>query len=445
MVSATAATVLNTVVLAAAYPLYLHFLGYEKYGVWLVLTTVLSFAQLGDLGISHAVMKLVAEEYGRGDLKAVQQYIATAVVLLTTAGAAALTVILTYKTEITEAFRLTGENAHMALWLLPYVAFLSVYVFIVQVLNAALSGLGRMDLANWAQLAGRIAAVTAAGSLLYAGYGIEGLLIGHVLSYVLLHGLTVVLIKRVACIRFLQLGNLSTGHGKRLLTFGLGPFGGSMMNMLLSPLNKLMLSRYAGVSTIAVYEITYGGSMHIRALIAASLRALVPEVSRIGATMTEHARARISRLNHRAIKAIFLFGLPVYAGLFTFSTFLFRVWLRERYVDALPDAFRIMLVATFINLVSLPAYYTLLGLGRVRYCFYWYAIQAVTNALVVVLVVAITGGLSVVHVVCAVLLGMLITSVYIICQNHSVLKAIARPSPAGTKVVGLAGASVESW
>lgn len=54
MVSGVAATVVNVVVLAIAYPMYLHFLGYEKYGVWLVLATVLSFAQLGNLGVGQA-------------------------------------------------------------------------------------------------------------------------------------------------------------------------------------------------------------------------------------------------------------------------------------------------------------------------------------------------------------------------------------------------------
>ena len=44
-----------------AYPVYLGFLGYEKYGLWLTLATVLSFSQLGKLGINHAVIKVVAE------------------------------------------------------------------------------------------------------------------------------------------------------------------------------------------------------------------------------------------------------------------------------------------------------------------------------------------------------------------------------------------------
>jgi hypothetical protein len=195
--------------------------------------------------------------------------------------------------------------------------------------------------------------------------------------------------------------------------------------MLLSPFNKLMLSRYAGVSTIPVYEIAFNGSMQVRALIAVGLSALMPEISRIGANMTGYAKDRIAQLNYRAIKIVLLFGAPVYAALFVFCTILFRIWLRERFVTVLPDAFRIMLIATFASLLCVPAYYTLLGLGRVRQCFYAYSIQAGTSALVVVSVIMLGASLSVIHVVWAVLTGMAVTSIYILFQNHRMLSSVA--------------------
>src|SRR4030042_1593779 len=86
MASGMVTTVLNIAVMVAGYPIYLHFLGYEKYGVWLVLATVLTFAQLGNLGIGPAVMKLVAEEHGRNDIEGIQHYVTTAWVLLCLSG-----------------------------------------------------------------------------------------------------------------------------------------------------------------------------------------------------------------------------------------------------------------------------------------------------------------------------------------------------------------------
>lgn len=444
MISGVAATLVSIVVLAIAYPVYLHFLGYEKYGVWLVLATVLSFAQLGNLGIGQAIMKLMAEEYGRGNIEAIQQYVMTAIAILTTAGAAILLVILTFKAQIVSAFKLTGENAQMVLWLLPYIACLNIYVLIVQALNATLSGLGRMDLANWTQSAGRIVAVTTAGSLLYSGHGIESLLIGNALSYVFIHVASLIFIWRIAHIRFLRISNLSGQCCKRLLRFGLGLFGASVMNMLLSPFNKLMLARYAGISSIPIYEIAFNGSRQIKSLFQVGLRALMPEISRIGANMTSRARDRISRINRHAMRLIFLFGIPMYGGLLILLTPLLKLWLRHRFVGELPIAFRIMLIATFLSLISAPAFYTLLGLGRVRQCFFAYAIQTTTSFFVIVSVTVLGVRLSVTHVVWAVLAGMGIASVYVISQKYRVLRTVPCVPRAENDVFGLAEDTLET-
>ena len=148
MVSGVAATASSAIILAIRYPLYLRFLGYEQYGVWLVLSTVLTFAQLGNLGVDHAVMKLVAEEHGRRNMVAVQEYVSSAVAILAVSGAAVLSLIITFRVPIIAVFKLSQENASHALWLVPCVGCLSVYVLIVQTLSATLSGLGRMDLVN---------------------------------------------------------------------------------------------------------------------------------------------------------------------------------------------------------------------------------------------------------------------------------------------------------
>ena len=97
MASGPITTIINAVAMAVAFPVYLHFLGYEKYGVWLVLATVLSFAQLGNLGISQAVMKLVAEERGRGDVVGIQRYVTSALALLCLSGTVVLVIILALK------------------------------------------------------------------------------------------------------------------------------------------------------------------------------------------------------------------------------------------------------------------------------------------------------------------------------------------------------------
>jgi len=418
MASGVVVTVINAVTMMVAFRIYLHFLGYETYGVWLVLATVLSFAQLGNLGIGQAVMKLVAEEHGRGDTEGIQRYVTTALALLCLSGSLVLIAVLVFKTQIIAAFKLSNENAETVSWLLPYIGILSIYVFIVQALNATLSGLGRMDLANYVQSFGRIAAVTVTAVLLYTGRGIESLLIGNTISYVFIHLISLICIWRIASIHLLRINNLDAQRGKRILPFGGAVFGGSVISMFLSPFNKLMLSRYAGVSTIPVYEIAFRASMQVRGLVEAGLKALMPEISRIGANMTRYAKDRISQINRRAMKLIFLFGVPMYCGIIILLTPLLKFWLRQGFVDELPVAFRIMLISTFLSLLSVPSYYTLLGLGMVRYTLMSHIILSCVSALIVATNVFICHSISVERISWAILTATAVTTLYLTRQKN---------------------------
>jgi O-antigen/teichoic acid export membrane protein len=390
MASGVATTVVNAAVLVVGYPVYLHFLGYEQYGVWLVLSTVLSFAQLGNLGIGQAVMKLVAEEYARDDLEAVQQYMTSAIVILVASGGAVFTVIILLKMQIVALFKLSNENAMTVSRMLPYMACLSIYVFIVQAISAMLSGFGRMDLANYAQTGGRFVAMAVAAVLLTLGTGIEGLLMGSAASYVFVHVMSLVFIRRVSPVRILGIGNLSFSRMKRLLGFGSGVLGGTMVAMLFHPINKILLSRYVGVSVITVYEIGYNGAMQIRALMEVGLRAMLPEISRMGAELTESARRQIIHINRRTFRLMLAVGAPLCATVFVLIEPLLRVWLGDGFPPELPSFFRIMLVASLMSVLAVPAHYTLMGLGYVRVSFAGYAIPVFVHFLILGLVSLLT-------------------------------------------------------
>lgn len=416
MTSGVVTTVINAAVLAVAYRAYLDFLGCKTYGVWLVLATVLTLTQLGDLRLGQAVTKLVAEEYGRGDIKAIQQYVSTALALLCVSGTVTLVTILLLKTQIVAAFKLSNEDARLVLWLLPYIGILCIYVLIVQALNATLSGLGRIDLVNWAQSGRQVVAVVTACSLLYSGRGIESLLIGNTLSYMFVHIISLICIRRIASIRLLRIKNLDTQRCKRLLRFGGGLFGGSFLNMLLHPFNKLMLSRYVGVSAITIYEIAYTGSMQIRALFEVALRALMPEISRIGANMTIQAKNRIAQLNSRFMKLILFVGGPAYAVLMVFAPPLLRIWLGEQFQESLPNAFRIMMFATFFTLVGVPAYYTIIGLGKIRYFLTASVITFGGNFVLVIAYFVMSGQLSVCSIGLCLATSFALSTAYLICK-----------------------------
>ena len=266
-------------------------------------------------------------------------------------------------------------------------------------------------------------AVTVATVLLYWGRGIESLLIGSAVSYIFIHIASFICIQRIVSIRILRLRNLDVRRGKSILGFGGAVIGGSLMNMMLSPFNKLMLSRYAGVSAIPIYEIAYRGSMEVRGLVEAGLRALMPEISRIGANMTHHAKERIAVINKQSLKLIFLAGASLFLGVFILASVLLRLWLGDKFVDVLPYSFRIMLVATFISLVGVPAYYTHMGQGRVHHCLISHFILSLINVVVVIGYAIISPEMVESRVYYAILLGQCGSTAYLVWRLYSGLYA----------------------
>ena len=394
MFSGVASTVINTGVTFISFPLYLHYLGYEKYGVWLVLSTVISFVQLSSLGMGPAVTKLVAEEYGRGDTKSIQAYVTTAFLILMIMGMLALIVLLFFGEEILSLFKLGTENTIIGLKLLPFMGLLTVYVFVVQIFSGTLSGLGRMDQVNYRDSICRVIALIASIAMLYRGLGIVSLLIGNAVSSVFMHVTSVVLVRRIIRVPVIRFSKWDMGRFRNLLRFGSAIFGGSLISMLFSPFNKLMLSRYAGVSSIPIYEIAFTGTMQIRGLIESGLRALMPEISRISSDIKRNGIDRISQLYRNSMKIIIFAGIPLYGLLALLSPWLLRIWLGESFVESIPGVFRIMLISTFISLMGVPAYYLLMGLGHVRKVFTGTCITSFSSLFFVLLIGFITKNLT---------------------------------------------------
>lgn len=422
MASGTASTIINIIIAAAMYPTYLHFLGYEKYGVWLILGTVLALIQFGgNLGIEPAVTKLVAEEHGRKNIQGVQSYVTMAVATLTVSGTVGLLVILYFKTQIIAAFKLSGDNAIIASRLLPYIGLLCIYIFIVRVFTATLSGLGRMDLTNYIQTGSRLATLVVAAALLYSGRGIVSLLIGNIVSYLLIHLSSLFFIGRIIPLRLARVSDWDNQRFRKLFQLGGGVFGSSLLGMLIGPFNKLMLSRYAGVETIPVYELAFQGASMFRSLFESAFRAMMPEISRLYGEATARARERIKTINRQVMKMIILFALPSYGMLMLVAEPLLKLWLRNRYVDTISGAFRLMLIGSALSLLAVPAYYTIMGFGKVRYFITAGIIGAGGNFVLVTLYYLATGYVSVYGLGVCLIMVFAISTLYFLYKARYLL------------------------
>lgn len=413
---------LNIAVLAVSYPVYLHFLGYERYGLWLALGVVFALARLSDLGMTHAVTKLIAEEHGKGNTQAAQQYISTAILILCIVSGIIIAVILTFKAQIISAFKFTEETSKLAMWFLPYIAILSIYTLVVQVLMATLAGLGRMDLSHYIETGGRIVMICTAVPLLYLGYGLKSLLFATAFSLLAKHLLSLFFIHRTVSFQLVKISNIRKHCFKRLLNIGIGLFGGSIVQTVGIPFNKFMLARYAGVDSLPVFDIAYRGSFQIHGILNVAFRALMPEVSRITSEISTSAIKKIRALMRQAQYLILFWAAPLYAILFFLADPLFKIWLGKSFVDTIPLTFRVVFIASFINLLLVPTYYFLIGMGKIKPVFMFSCIQWLGDIVLLLVFSLCFHKLSLIVAAGCFVVSCTVSSSYLIWNYCSIMK-----------------------
>ncbi len=367
-----------------SYPIYLHYLGYHRYGLWLVLSVVVSVAQLGNLGIPWALMKLVAEDHGHGDWEGVRTFINTSYGLIFAVGVAFLGAVILTRKDIVFWFKLSGDDATTVYSLLPYVAVLSLLVLLFSTFNAALGGLGRMDLTSYNEALAQILVVVSSGTLLYFRLDLRAMVIGAFAGYTVAQAASFIQVQRAMPIRLIARTRISRHKARQLLGTGGWILANGVCTSMLLPFTRLMLSRYAGLEAVAVTDMCLTGSFRVRNIFDAAFRPMMPEVS--GARARDHAgfHGRVRSIDRKAFLIIFAAALPTFIGLMIVMNPLLHLWLHKSFNPLLPNTFRITLIGVFISLLGSSAYYMLIGIGSARDVAYAAAIQLGANAAVLI-------------------------------------------------------------
>lgn len=428
LASGSVTTLLNSALTLTSYPIYLHYLGYELYGTWLILATFLTFAQLGTLGVNTALTQLVALEHARTNNRAVLEYLFCTLAFLAISGSSILGLLHLFPGNLIAVTRITGADRDLATGLLPFIGILSLYTFIVEAFTATLSGIGRIDLVNYFQLGSQIVSLLLAWLLLNLRYGVLSLVVANAASRILLHLAVCIVLVFTFSLRDLP-QSLKWHRLQTLFGFGSTVFVGSLLNLFLTPFNRFIIARYVGLASVPVFEIGLNTAMGVRGLFESAFRALAPEVTRLSnnSAGSEHGDARIRSLKARAEKLIIMFGLPVYLLVIVLAFPIMSRWLGSRYRGEQTTVLRILLAGTFLSLLGSPSYYLLIGLRRGRSILLCFLLQSGTNVMIIILLYLSFGALSLISISGGVAGGMGVASLYLVTRTYS------RPPPERVK------------
>lgn len=422
MLSGSISTGLGFIVTAVKFPLYIHFLGYEKYGVWLLLSTISVFAQMGLLGIGSAIIKLVAEEYEQRNHEAIQEYFTTAICMLIVMGVGLLATSTFFKAQIILLMGLKGENAELATRLLVYMVIFSVGVLIYQVLNSILAGIGRIDLANYSQTAIQIIPLPVSVLLFLLGKGVVSVLLANVFAYLVVFFVNLRNVNKIVSINLIKITSCSLQRFLKMITFGSTVFMGHMVNMMVLPITKIVITKSIGVEGLPVFELSYRVSTRIRSIFVVAFKALLPEISNLSLYKNKKSIDKLGTIISKSYRLLFLGAMPIYILAFILAGIIFKVWLGESFIPSITDVFRVFLLVSFVSLIGVIPYYFNMGHGRVKIILIHYILQACGTLISVGLSVYLMSSIDMVTITWCFLPGAILGTSYLLISqtsNHS--------------------------
>ena len=344
-------------------PFILHKIGVGGYGTWAVFLAINALTSLADLGLVGTLSKFVAEYYARRDFIALDRLLnsgLTVFLLLAFVissalwGSAPLFANLLFRgsavprTELITLFR----------WFLLVIA-----ANVLTLLFASVStGLQRLDLTNILSAANFFFSALFGAILLWAGWGLRGLVCGYILSGILTVAAYVIIVRQLLPQVALNPLHYDNAEARKMFGFSLRLYVTQAAVAVHNQVEKVFLATLVGVAAAGWYDIASNVAIKVRGAIGFILTPMLPANSELHALGDEH---RTKELYYRTHKYLALIGIPAVFYIAVISNRFVELWVGSGLrMIAIPLA--VLVAVNFFNLTTGAGFVMFAGRGYLK-------------------------------------------------------------------------------
>ena len=361
---------LNMLVALASYPIFIHYLGFELFSVWTLLSIIISFAQVGDFGISKAIIFYTAKEKSSSNNENVRKLLSSAFFVLIILSILIQVILWLLKGQIVHILAIPTEYIDQSLTVIPLIG-LSVFTFLIyDSISGIITGFGRIDLSNLLLLFLNVSKIGATILFLINDATVISMVLGVISSNLLLISIALYIISKKYFNSKIPLTKFSFKTSNKILKYGFPVLGIQVFNMLMFPLIKIIMANTLGVVHVGFFELATKAAYSLRTFFEKGLFALLPEFSTMYPFEDEGSINKIKLTVKSITKKLFYFGIPAFIIFSIISPFILKLWLGKSYNDEILLGFLLLQPGIIVGLLALPSYYALLAMKKQVICFY---------------------------------------------------------------------------
>lgn len=305
-------------------PHILRALGAEGFALWSLFFALTGYLAALDFGLVQSTLRHVAVGRESGDAEEAGAFATLGAAGFVLLGLLWLALVFALRGPLLDWLRIPAAvvgEADFALWAAP-AAF--VLAGTCNVCLAVLQAHGRFDLSARVMLAIALQQALGMSVVLVIGAGFRGLVVNTILGW-LLGALVAAWLVRGALPEFRWAGRrASLARARAAFHFGGAMQLSSLFAAVHLHLDKLLLSRFAGLASVTPYELGSRVALTANSVPQMLLLALLPEAAAMHAA---NDRERLRELHERADRWVLAAGAILLAALLGASDALFRAWL----------------------------------------------------------------------------------------------------------------------
>jgi len=351
-------------------------LGTDSYGLYSIIGVVMGYFSFLDLGLGNAIIKYLAEFYGKKDYEKMGKIIGTSLVVYGLIGFVGA-LILSFGTGflVNSVLKIPTDLLSTA-----YFAFyVSAIGFLINMPLAIYgnipNALSRMDITNIRNIF--IGSINIFGivGLLYYGYGLRQIVVLNVaLSIVGIVIYVVVSKKLLPQVSFKP--SFDRGMFKKLMSFGIFKFFNQMSGQIIFHLDRLLIAFFLPISWVAYYAVPLTLAQKAMSLVFNVAGAFFPTASELSG---KDDKTPFYNLYSRSMKLVSILVIPLFTMLFLFADKILSYWIGGDFAEKSELSLQLLslayLIQSFTTIPSLAAE----SFGKPNVTAFWSLVAAGLN------------------------------------------------------------------
>jgi len=360
MVFGVAGMVMPMLVNFGATPFLLRGLGPDAYGLQNLVTLVIGYFAIMDMGLDIAAVKFLAEYHAREDGEAENRLLSTNLQLYVVVGLAGMFLLMS-STEFlaTRVFQIPADLRLEAIIVFRLGALGFLANMLVAWGGSIPLGLQRYDITNSISIVSSSTGVCVGLAAVYAGYGVVGFVLVKIVA-TLMAGITYFFMAR----RLLPGLRLRFGIDREMLrrVGGVTAYGVALRisGILTTGIDRTLIGAWLGTGAVTLYVVPNLVAMSLGQLIARMMSFLFPMASELSSTGQYEALRDILRRAFRFVAAI---STAVFIPVFVLADRFLALWVGPEIAFQSTGAFRLLLAASYLSSFAILAGTMVPGLG----------------------------------------------------------------------------------